>query len=146
MFAGHHYGPCLPSFAQRSAAELFGQIFSMMLENRERSETAAYEGKARQVADRLMSAVAQDHDLLSNARWLGDVIFDTIPADGVGVYIDGQMTFSGLSPDERSFAAIVAMLNRTAAGQVFATDHLARLLPEAAAHADRAAGLLAIPL
>src|SRR3546814_16390874 len=113
MFAGHHYGPCLPSFAQRSAAELFGQIFSMMLENRERSETAAYEGKARQVADRLMSAVAQDHDLLSNARWLGDVIFDTIPADGVGVYIDGQMTFSGLSPDERSFAAIVAMLNRT---------------------------------
>src|SRR3546814_16554197 len=56
------------------------------------------------------------------------------------------MTFSGLSPDERSFAAIVAMLNRTAAGQVFATDHLARLLPEAAAHADRAAGLLAIPL
>ncbi|EQA97733.1 HWE histidine kinase domain-containing protein [Sphingobium indicum] len=146
LFACHHYGPRLPSFAQRSAAELFGQIFSMMLENRERSETAAYEGKARQVADRLMSAVAQDHDLLSNARWLGDVIFDTIPADGVGVYIDGQMTFSGLSPDERSFAAIVAMLNRTAAGQVFATDHLARLLPEAAAHADRAAGLLAIPL
>ncbi|MFC4593861.1 HWE histidine kinase domain-containing protein [Sphingobium tyrosinilyticum] len=146
LFACHHYGPRLPSFAQRSAAELFGQIFSMMLESRERAETADYEGKARQVADRLMSAVAQDHDLLSNARWLGDVIFDTVPADGVGVYIDGDMTLAGLTPDKSAFAAIVSMLNRTAASQVYTTDSLSRIMPEAAAYADRAAGLLAIPL
>jgi light-regulated signal transduction histidine kinase (bacteriophytochrome) len=146
LFACHHYGPRLPTFAQRSAAELFGQIFSMMLESRERAETADYEGKARQVADRLLSAVAQDHDLLHNARWLGDIIFDTIPADGVGVYIDGQMTFSGLTPDEPAFAAIVSMLNRVAASQVYTTDSLTRVLPEAAAYADRAAGILAIPL
>lgn len=146
LFACHHYAPRLPSFAQRSAAELFGQIFSMMLEGRERAETASYEGKARQVADRLLSAVAQDHDLLSNARWLGDVIFDTVPADGVGIYIDGQMTLSGLTPDAPAFAAIVAMLNRTAASQVFTTDSIARILPDAIAHADRAAGLLAIPI
>ncbi|CCW18515.1 Phytochrome, two-component sensor histidine kinase [Sphingobium indicum BiD32] len=146
LFACHHYAPRLPTFAQRSAAELFGQIFSMMLESRERAETAAYEGKARQVADRLMSAVAQDHDLLSNARWLGDIIFDTIPADGVGVYIDGQISFSGLTPDEAAFAGIVSMLNRVAASQVYTTDTLSRVLPEAATYADRAAGLLAIPL
>lgn len=146
LFACHHYGPRLPSFAQRSAAELFGQIFSMMLESRERAQTADYEGKARQVADRLMSAVAQDHDLLSNARWLGDVIFDTIPADGVGVYIDGEMTLAGLTPDKSAFVAIIGVLNRAAASQVYTTDSLVRLMPEAAAYADRAAGLLAIPL
>jgi light-regulated signal transduction histidine kinase (bacteriophytochrome) len=146
LFACHHYSPRLPSFAQRSAAELFGQIFSMMLESRERAETADYEGKARQVADRLMAAVAQDGDLLANARWLGDIIFDTIPADGVGVYIDGRMTFSGLTPDEKAFVNIVSMLNRNAASQVYNTDSIASVLPEAIAHADRAAGLLAIPL
>jgi light-regulated signal transduction histidine kinase (bacteriophytochrome) len=146
LFACHHYAPRLPTFAQRSAAELFGQIFSMMLESRERGDTATYEGKARQVADRLLSAVAQDHDLLSNARWLGDIIFDTIPADGVGVYIDGQMTFSGLTPDEPAFVAIVGMLNQVAASQVYTTDCLSAVLPEAAAYADRASGILAIPL
>ena len=146
LFACHHYGSRLPTFAQRSAAELFGQIFSMMLESRERAETAAYEGRARQVADRLLAAVAQDHDLLTNARWMGDIIFDTIPADGVGVYIDGQMTLSGLTPDEPAFAAIVSMLNRAAAGQVYTTDRLMDALPEAAGYADRTAGLLAIPL
>ncbi len=146
LFACHHYSPRLPTFAQRSAAELFGQIFSMMLESRERAETAEYEGKARQVADRLLSAVAQDHDLLSNARWLGDVIFDTIPADGVGVYVDGHMSLSGLTPDEPAFAAIVTMLNQAAAGQIYTTSTLSRVLPEAAAYSDRVSGLLAIPL
>jgi light-regulated signal transduction histidine kinase (bacteriophytochrome) len=146
LFACHHYAPRLPTFAQRSAAELFGQIFSMMLESRERAQTAEYEGKARQVADRLLSAVAQDHDLLTNARWLGDIIFDTIPADGVGVYIDGQMTFSGLTSDAPAFSAIVSMLNRVAASQIYTTDSLSSVLPEAAAYADRVSGLLAIPL
>lgn len=146
LFACHHYGPRLPTFAQRSAAELFGQIFSMMLESRERAETAEYEGKARQVADRLLAAVAQDSELLHNDGWLGDIIFDTIPADGVGVYIDGQMTLSGLTPDETAFAAIVNMMNRVAASQVYTTDCLSGILPEAAAYADRAAGVLAIPL
>ncbi|MFD1105226.1 HWE histidine kinase domain-containing protein [Sphingobium olei] len=146
LFACHHYGPRLPTFAQRSAAELFGQIFSMMLESRERAETADYEGKSRQVADRLLSAVAQDNELLHNAAWLGDIIFDTIPADGVGVYIDGRMVLSGLTPDEPAFAAIVNMMNRVAASQVYTTDSLGSVLPEAAAYADRAAGVLAIPL
>ncbi len=146
LFACHHYAPRLPTFAQRSAAELFGQIFSMMLESRERAQTAEYEGKARQVADRLLSAVAQDHDLLTNARWLGDIIFDTIPADGVGVYIDGHMTFSGLAPDALAFSAIVTMLNRVAASQIYTTDSLSSVLPEAAVYADRVSGILAIPL
>ncbi|MEJ7932971.1 HWE histidine kinase domain-containing protein [Sphingobium sp. AN558] len=146
LFACHHYSPRLPSFAQRSAAELFGQIFSMMLESRERTETAEYEGKARQVADRLMAAVAQDHDLLSDAPWLGDIIFDTIPADGVAVYTDGRMSFSGLTPDPAAFSAIVSMLNRNAASQVFSTDNIIGIMPEAVAYADRASGLLAIPL
>jgi len=146
LFACHHYSARLPSFAQRSAAELFGQIFSMMLEGRERAQTAEYEGRSRQIADRLMSAIAQDNNLLVNARWLADIIFDTIPADGVGVYIDGRMTFSGLTPSEESFAAIIQMLNRAAAGQVYTTDSIARVMPDGSGHSDRAAGLLAIPL
>ena len=146
LFACHHYEPRLPSFAQRSAAELFGQMFSMMLESRERREAAEYEASARNVADRLMAATAQDNDLLSDAQWMGEVIFDTIPADGVGVYLNGALSLSGLTPNRSEFMSIVAMLNRLAASQVFTTDHIAGFLPEAASYANRAAGLLAVPV
>ena len=99
LFACHHYSPRLPSFAYRTAAELFGQMFSLMLESRERREAADYETRARAATDRLMATVAQDGQLLANAQWLGDMIFDTIPADGVGVCLDGITALTGLAPD-----------------------------------------------
>lgn len=146
LFACHHYSPRLPSFAYRTAAELFGQMFSLMLESRERREAAEYETRARAVADRLMATVAQDADLLNNAPWIGDTVIDTIPADGVGVFLSGAISLSGLTPDRAEFEKIIQILNQAAAGQVFATDSIQSLLPEASAYADRAAGLIAIPL
>lgn len=146
LFACHHYSPRLPSFAYRTAAELFGQMFSLMLESRERREAADYEARARAVADRMMATVAQDGDLLNNAQWIGDMVFDTIPADGVGVYLDGAVSLAGLTPDRAQFAGIVRMLNKEAGGQVFASPSIQTLLPEARDYADRAAGMIAIPL
>lgn len=146
LFACHHYAPRLPSFAQRSAAELFGQLFSLMLESRERREAADYETQARMVADRLMAAVAQDGALLTDAQWLGENIFDTVPADGVAVYIDGRISLAGLTPDADQFAAIVSVLNQQPAARVFTTDRIASLISAASAYANKAAGLLAIPL
>jgi light-regulated signal transduction histidine kinase (bacteriophytochrome)/CheY-like chemotaxis protein len=146
LFACHHYSPRLPGFAYRTAAELFGQMFSLMLESRERRESADYETHARAATDRLMATVAQDSSLLANAQWLGDMMFDTIPADGVGVFLDGTVALTGLTPDRDQFAAIIALLNEKAATGVFATDSIQSLLPDAAQYADRAAGMIAIPM
>ncbi|MCW2350184.1 HWE histidine kinase domain-containing protein [Sphingobium sp. B12D2B] len=146
LFACHHYQPRLPGLAMRTAAELFGQIFSLMLESRERSENAGYESRARGATDRLMASIAQDGNLLRDADWLGEVVFDTIPADGVGAYVDGSVSLSGLTPSREQFISLVSILNQLSHGEVFATDCISSVLPEAAAYADVAAGLIAIPL
>ncbi len=146
LFACHNNAPRLPGVAHRGAAELFGQMFSMMLESRERREVANYETRARGVADRLMAAVAQDAEVLTDAVWLGEIITDTIPSDGVGVYINGALSLSGLTPGRAEFEEIVTTLNQVAASAVFATDSILSILPAAAAYSDRAAGLVAIPL
>ncbi|AHE56879.1 HWE histidine kinase domain-containing protein [Sphingomonas sanxanigenens] len=146
LFACHHHAPRLPSFANRTAAELFGQMFALMLESRERREAADYETRARAVTDRLMATVAEHGDLLANADWLGEVVADTIPSDGVGVLLNGATALSGLTPNAVQFLALAQHLNRLASSQVFATDSIATILPEAADYADIAAGLIAIPL
>jgi light-regulated signal transduction histidine kinase (bacteriophytochrome) len=146
LFACHHYSPRLPAFAQRSAAELFGRMFSMMLESRERRLARDYETRARAIAEQLMTSVARDDGRLKNAGWLGDIIFAAIPADGVGVSIDGEIVTTGMTPSAAQFAAMVDKLNRTSSREVFATDRIAAQMPEAAAFAHRAAGMLAIPL
>jgi light-regulated signal transduction histidine kinase (bacteriophytochrome)/CheY-like chemotaxis protein len=146
LFACHHYSPRLPSFAQRIAAELFGQMFSLTLEGRERRAGSDYEAQARAIADRLMAAVAQDGALLADAAWLGEIISTTVPADGVAVYINGTVETSGKTPNREQLHALARLLNTNAGGQVFATDWLASLTADAADYAATASGMLAIPL
>jgi light-regulated signal transduction histidine kinase (bacteriophytochrome) len=146
LFACHHYQPRLPSLERRSLAELFGQMFAMKLESRERALAAEYAASGRVVADRLLASVAGDASLLDDPAWLGEMLDGAISADGVGVYINGRVALSGLAPNEQAFRAIVAALNGTAAGRVFATDRITDLVPTAEAHAGTAAGLLALPI
>lgn len=146
LIACHHYSPLRPTLEQRTAAELFGRMFSMMLESREREESAAYEQRSRAIADRLMAVVAQDADLLHDPQWLGETIGAAIPNDGVGVYLDGRLALSGMAPDDAQFRALARDLSRGAASQIVTTDCLSRMHPPAAAYAERAAGMIAIPM
>lgn len=146
LIACHHYAPLRPTLEQRTAAELFGRMFSMMLESREREETAAYEQRARAITDRLMAVVAQDADLLHNPEWIGETISAAVPNDGVGVYLDGKVSLSGMTPDEAQFRALIRDLSSGGASQIVTTDCLSRIHAPAAVYAERAAGMLAIPI
>lgn len=146
LFACHHYEPKRPSFIERTAAELFGAMFSLMLESRLRAEEAEYEGKARVISERLVATIARDAEALTDTERFGRIVADAIPCDGVGVIMDGEVTLSGLTPDEAQFRGITSFLDCSASRQIFTTDHIAASIPEASAYASRAAGLLAIPL
>src|SRR5262249_34878121 len=58
LFACHHYSPRHISFERRTAAELFGQMFSWILENREREADVAYETRAHHIQERMMEVAA----------------------------------------------------------------------------------------
>lgn len=146
LFACHHYAARCPSFERRSVSELFAQMFSMRLESRERQETVEYERRARDISDQLLGAVASDETLLKDPDWLGDILTHAIPADGVGVWLGGAFAFSGITPTGDDFRRIVRALNGTAAGKVFATDHIGSILQGAQVFASQAAGMLAIPI
>ncbi len=144
LFACHHYSAMVPNFQMRSVSELFAQMFAMRLESRERRAIVDYERRARDISDQLLGAVASDETLLKDPDWLADILTNTIPADGVGVWINGSYAFSGITPSTESFRQIVRALNGTAAGKVFATDQITSLI--SAVDSNGVAGLLAIPI
>lgn len=147
LFACHHYGgPRCPGFERRSMAELFGQMFALKLESRERKALSIYEAAARATSDRLLAAVASDGGLLDDPEWLGSRLREVVPCDGIAIWIGGKVAYSGATPPPAAFATIVRRLNAMASGRVFATDHLADVLPQAVDYADVGAGLLAIPI
>lgn len=146
LIACHHYAPRCPSFERRSVAELFAQMFAMRLESRERKEIVEYERRARAISDQLLGAVASDETLLNDPTWLSSILTSAIPADGVGVWINGSYAFSGLTPDTGGFARIVQALNATAAGKIFSTDKIGDFIEDADLFSTNAAGMLAIPI
>jgi len=146
LIACHHYTPRCPSFERRSVAELFAQMFAMRIEARERKLVVEYERRARDISDQLLGAVASDETLLNDPDWLSSILTSAIPADGVGVWINGNYAFSGLTPETGEFARIIQALNTTAAGRAFATDNISALVPSIDGKSSNVAGLLAIPI
>jgi light-regulated signal transduction histidine kinase (bacteriophytochrome) len=144
LFACHHYSPRLPSFERRSEAELFAHMFAARLESREGQWALELETRARQAVERLLTAVT-DNETLLDAEWLNEAIADTVPADGVAVWINGRVALRGLTPQREQFPVLIEALKHQASAQVLATDHLAEFCPEAAAN-GKAAGIVAIPI
>ena len=146
LFACHHYEPMSPTFQRRSVCELLAQMFSMRLESRERRELVDFERHAREISDQLLGAVASDDTLLNDPDWLGDILTSAIPADGVGVWINGSHALSGSTPKLGDFRKIVAALTEISPDRVYSTDRIADLVPEAGSFAADSAGMLAIPI
>ena len=146
LIACHANSPRLPSFVMRSATELFGAMYSMMLESRLRRGAGEDEQKARALADRLITMIAADESLMENALWLHDMTRDMIDCDGVAIYRGGTTFLHGATPTEQQVVALAHHLNAASPSRVFVSDHLAAVHPPCAETADRAAGMLSIPI
>lgn len=146
LFACHHMGPHHLSFDKRTAAELFGQMFSLMLEARERERDQQMELQAREVHQRLMSAMAAEKSPFDNIGALIEDFRSLIPCDGIGVWLNGDAKLVGQTPTRDEFAQVVRFLNRAAASRIYETHHIGEVHAPGADFAPRAAGLLAIPI
>jgi light-regulated signal transduction histidine kinase (bacteriophytochrome)/CheY-like chemotaxis protein len=146
LFACHHYSARHVSFERRTAAELFGQMFSWILEGRERETDVAYESRARQVQERLMEAAASRGQ---GQRPITEFIADyrkMIECDGIAVWSEGEITLDGETPTESEVKDLVNFINRTSPGRICASGEIAKVYAAGESFRDRAAGFLAVPI
>lgn len=146
LVACHHYSPRLVDFRRRSAAELFGRMFSLLLDSRERREEAEHEAQARTVHDRVMARIAGREDAAEGIQHVLPEIGETIPNDGVALAIGGQVMLRGSTPDRAQFEALLADLPRSTGPGIHTEESIARVHRPAAAWSDQATGMLVIPL
>jgi light-regulated signal transduction histidine kinase (bacteriophytochrome) len=146
LIACHNETPRLPSFVMRTAAELFGQMYSLTLESRLHQAASEEAERVGLLSDRLLSSIASDPSLLTDAQWLQDVSREMIVSEGVAIYRSGEIFTSGAAPPDNDVRALAQELALASPSRVFDTDCLASVYSDSAASADRAAGMLAIPL
>ncbi|ODN68931.1 Bacteriophytochrome [Methylobrevis pamukkalensis] len=146
LMACHDYQPKYLDFERRTAAELFGRMFSLTLESRKQRIREMQEQRARTAHDKLMRTIATHGRPFDK---IGHIIGDLrqmVDCDGVGVYIDGEIHIEGVTPTAGELREIVRFLNRAAASRIYATHELGVVFEPGREMVDRAAGLLAIPI
>ena len=147
LFACHHYAPHRVSFGRRTAAELFGQMFSFLMENRERESESAYELRAQKLHQQIVTAMASEAKSFDSVAVHLDDIGDLLACDGIGLCIGGHATLKGLTPTEQEFADLVAFLNaKDLSSGIYAVHDIGAEYPPARDFAERAAGMLVVPL
>ena len=146
LIACHHYSPRRLSIAQRVAAEMFGEFFSLHLEALTRQERLDTAATARRALDGLLRNTAQSPDFAQVLREKVVGLKDLVRSDGVGIWINGVWTQHGSTPPARAIQGLARFIGATAKSGTWGTHGLSRHFPSAEAYADAASGVLAIPL
>lgn len=146
LMACHHYAPLTLSYSARTASELFGEFFAYLLEQKETDFTMERRAASARLHDEIMSRVAGGGSLLEAFEDFGEAIGRVIPFDGVIGWVDGRFASRGFTPDATQFAELARFLNTAGASTVWSTDAIGRVFEPAHEWADKAAGLLALPV
>ena len=146
LISCHHMTPRHVGFEQRTTAELFAQMLSFLIEKRERDDLAIYEAHTRKIHDQLVAAVVERGSAGESVFELANRMSDLVPSDGIGLCVNGNVTLRGTAPTHEEFAGLRQFLDRTTAGQVYASEALAQVYAPARHFTERASGILVIPL
>ena len=156
LIACHHNSPRRLPRHLRAVCELFGSMFSLQLEAREKSEQFEARLASRKILQELMLNLAgvedyaygltqQTPNLLDYIHG-GDIALDGARSGGVAVRVEGKITFLGTTPDRQQITALTEWLTTymTETEGVFATDRLSEIYAPARAFTNVSSGLLVI--
>ena len=145
LIACHNDKPRLPTFVIRTAAELFGQMYSMTLESRLRHAQDQEDRQVQGSTVRMLTSIAANNELLTHASWLQDALRPVIHCDGIAAHFKGRLSLSGSTPPAADVEEIAELMKLSSPSQLFVTDHIAGLRENSIAHTEQAAGVLGIP-
>ncbi len=146
LIACHHSEPYYMSGALCSAAELFGQMLSLQIEVSEQQQARQRLADAQKAHDQLLAAMSPRSTVFEDLDRHADMLNSMIACDGLAVWSNGQLSGHGVLPPEGSVDGLISFLKQRPTDRVYATASLFEDFPPAAAFADHASGVLAIPI
>jgi light-regulated signal transduction histidine kinase (bacteriophytochrome) len=146
LISCHNKGPRRVPLQVRNACDFLTQIFSLQLEARENTVLAENRIRLRSVQARLLAHMAAEEFFIDGLLKHPSELMRLAGAQGAAIVSGDHCWRMGDTPSEHDVRALFTWLSQHHEEDVFATDSLAEHLPQAAAYADKASGLLSISI
>lgn len=106
MFSCHHLSPRVIGSDVRIAAELFGQMVSLLIKQRMDVSDAQRRNKASEARERILADTDANTDFLHSFNSLAPILRDVIDCDGLAVTYEGKTLTFGTTPSHEAIAAL----------------------------------------
>ncbi|MEM7593595.1 MAG: ATP-binding protein, partial [Cyanobacteria bacterium P01_A01_bin.83] len=146
LIACHHLTPKYVPYELRKACEFLGRVIFSEISNREESQDYDYRMKLAQMRSQLINNMTQGSNHVEGLIKDESVLLELTAAGGAAVYFNGAWTLVGETPNEEQLNFLVQWLYKNIDEEVFCTDSLAEIYPEAESYKNVASGLVAMAI
>ncbi|BCH58630.1 signal transduction histidine kinase [Agrobacterium vitis] len=146
LIACHHYRAKTLSMAQRVAAELFGEFFSLTLLALKQKHKLDLATGTRQSLDRFLHLASHHENLEALFGECLPEFSSLVPCDGAGLWMNGTWTAIGTCPPPAEIEPLIRFVNSIADGQTWASHALSQFLPRAESYYETVSGAMVVPL
>jgi chemotaxis family two-component system sensor kinase Cph1 len=146
IIACHHQTPKYISYELRKACEFLGRVIFSELSTREETSDYDYRMKLNYVQSSLIEYMSQSDNFIEGLVKQKPNLLDLANAQGAAVCFGSNCTVLGETPKSEDLNFLVQWLQKNVAEEVFHTNSLPELYPDAEKFKNVASGLLAIPI
>lgn len=146
LIACHHQTPKFVSYELRRACEFLGRMIFSEISTREETEDYDYRMKLTSIQSNLIDCMSQEDNFISGLIKHQPNLLDLTSAQGAVICFSGNYTLTGETPQEKDLNDLVTWLQKNVDEEVFYTNSLTEIYPDAEKFKNIASGLLAIPI
>lgn len=146
LIACHHQTPKYVSYELRKACEFLGRVIFSELSTREETSDYDYRMKLNYVQSSLIEYMSQSDNFIEGLVKQKPNLLDLANAQGAAVCFGSHCTVMGETPKPEDLNFLVQWLQKNVSEEVFHTNSLPEIYPDAEKFKQVASGLLAIPI
>ncbi len=146
LIACHHMTPKYIPYELRKACEFLGRVIFAEIANRQESEDYDYRMRLDRLRSQLIDNITQADNFVAGLIKDESDFLDLAAATGGAICVNGNWTLVGETPTEEELNFLVQWLYKNIDEEVFATDSLSKIYPEAEAYKNIASGLVAMAI
>jgi two-component system, chemotaxis family, sensor kinase Cph1 len=142
LISCHHQTPKYLPYDVRIACEFFVQIVSLELAAKVSNEELDYEVKLRSLQSEFIESISQADNFIDALVYPAPRLLDLVSAEGAAVILGKDITLVGKTPDVETITTLIQWLETQISDNLFHTNSLPQIYPQASSFKDTASGLL----